>query len=134
MITRSDSYYDIELGPLNSEGCTVSIIRNPAEKDIIHTPEEYDFPDSLYQDHWEKAEAYGVVSDVGQSTAPVRTIAAVTHADMPCRSVAFSSPLELFPQPPIGSHYGIKHLVGHRRPGRITGKIIGLLSTGICFV
>ena len=69
MITRSDSYYDIELGPLNSEGCTVSIIRKSAEKDIVHTPEEYDFPDSLYQDHWENAEAYGVVSDVGQMMA-----------------------------------------------------------------
>ncbi len=69
MITRSDSYYDIELSPLNSEGCTVSIIRKPAEKEIVHTPEEYDFPDSLYQDHWEKAEAYGVVSDVGQMMA-----------------------------------------------------------------
>jgi len=81
MITRSDSYYDIELGPLNSEGCTVSIIRKPAEKDIIHTPEEYDFPDSLYQDHWEKAEAYGVVSDVGQMMACIEVLGYFFHKE-----------------------------------------------------
>ena len=69
LTTRSDSYYDFELSPLNCEGCTVSIVRKPAEKEIVHTPEEYDFPDSLYQDHWEGAEAYGVVSDAGDLLA-----------------------------------------------------------------
>ena len=66
---RSGSYYDIELSLLTSEGCTVSMIRKPAEKEIVHSPEEYDFPDSLYQDHWEGAEAYGVVSDTGELLA-----------------------------------------------------------------
>ena len=28
-----------------------------------------DYPDSLYQDHWEGAEAYGVVSDSGELLA-----------------------------------------------------------------
>ena len=69
LTTRSDSYYDLELSPLTSEGCTVSIVRKPAEKEIVHSPEEYDFPDSLYQDHWEGAEAYGVVSDTGEMLA-----------------------------------------------------------------
>ena len=46
LTTRSDSYYDLELSPLNYEGCSVSIVRKPAEKEIVHTPEEYDFPDS----------------------------------------------------------------------------------------
>ncbi len=69
LTTRSDSYYDFELSPLKHEGCTVSIVRKPAEKDIVHSPEEYDFPDKLYQDHWEKAEAYGVVSDTGEMLA-----------------------------------------------------------------
>ena len=57
LTTRSDSYCDFELSPLNHEGCTVSLIRRPAEKEIVHSPEEYDFPDSVYQDHWERAEA-----------------------------------------------------------------------------
>lgn len=69
MTVRSGSYYDLELSPLNGEGCTASIIRKTAEKEIVHTPDEYDFPDSLYQDHWEGAEAYGVVSDAGEMLA-----------------------------------------------------------------
>ena len=69
LTTRSDSYYDFEIDPLDSEGCTVRITRKPAEKTIVHTPEEYDFPDSLYQDHWEDAEAYGVVGDDGMLLA-----------------------------------------------------------------
>ena len=69
MITESDSYYDFEISPLNSEGCTISIVRKPSDKEIVHTPEEYDFPDGLYQDHWEGAEAYGVVSETGEMLA-----------------------------------------------------------------
>ena len=69
MTTRSDSYYDFEITPLDGEGCRVSIVRKPAEREIVHLPEEYDYPDSLYQDHWEKAEAYGVVGDRGELLA-----------------------------------------------------------------
>ena len=69
MATRSDSYYDFEISPLGHDGCTISIVRKPAEQDIVHTPEEYDFPDGLYQDHWEKAEAYGVVGAGGEMLA-----------------------------------------------------------------
>lgn len=63
LTTRSDSYYDFEIDPLDKEGCSIKIVRKLADKEIVHTPEEYDFPDSLYQDHWENAQAYGVVSD-----------------------------------------------------------------------
>lgn len=69
MATRNDSYYDFEISPLDHDGCTISIVRKPAEQDIVHTPEEYDFPDGLYQDHWEKAEAYGVVGSGGEMLA-----------------------------------------------------------------
>lgn len=69
MTTRSDSYYDFEITPLDGAGCRVSIVRKPAEREIVHLPEEYDYPDSLYQDHWEKAEAYGVVGDSGELMA-----------------------------------------------------------------
>ena len=69
LITTSDSYYNIEISPLNCDGCTVSIVKKPAKGEIVRTPEEYDFPDSLYQDHWEGAEAYGVVSDSGEMMA-----------------------------------------------------------------
>lgn len=30
---------------------------------MAHTPDEYDFSNSLYQDHWTEADAYGIVGD-----------------------------------------------------------------------
>lgn len=69
LVTRSDSYYDVSITPMDDKGCTVSLVRKKAEQMIVHTPEEYDFPDSLYQDHWEKAEAYGIVSEEGKLLA-----------------------------------------------------------------
>lgn len=69
MVTKSDSFYDFIINPLDSSGCTISLVRKRAEKEIVHTPEEYDFPDSLYQEHWENAEAFGVISDGGELLA-----------------------------------------------------------------
>ena len=69
MVVRSDSYYDVEIRPLDRDGCTVSLVRKEAEKEIVHTPDEYDFPDQLYQDYWEKAEAFGVAGDDGKLLA-----------------------------------------------------------------
>ena len=69
LVTRSDSYYDLEIEPLDQKGCTIKIVKKPSEQEILHTPEEYDFPDSLYQDHWENAEAFGAVSDDGKLLA-----------------------------------------------------------------
>ena len=69
MFTRSNGYYDMEISPLDKEGCKISIIRKVAEKEIVHTPEEYDFPDGLYADHWENAEAFGVVDEQGNLKA-----------------------------------------------------------------
>ena len=65
LVTKSDSFYDLIIEPMDCSGCKISLIRKRAEKEIVHTPEEYDFPDSLYQEHWEKAEAYGIVVIVG---------------------------------------------------------------------
>ena len=69
LVTRSDSYYDFEIDPLDDKGCSIRLIKKKSEKEILHTPEEYDFPDSLYQEHWEKAEAYGVVGENGELKA-----------------------------------------------------------------
>ena len=69
MVLRSGSYYDVEIRPLDRDGCTVSLVRKEAEEEIVHTPDEYDFPDQLYQDFWEKAEAFGVVGDDGKLQA-----------------------------------------------------------------
>lgn len=43
MVTRSDSYYDVEISPMDEKGCAINLVRKAAEKEIIHTPEEYDF-------------------------------------------------------------------------------------------
>ncbi|MBO4389591.1 MAG: GNAT family N-acetyltransferase [Lachnospiraceae bacterium] len=69
MITRSESYYDVEIDPLDHDGCTIRLIRKPAEEEITHAPEEYDFPDGLYQDYWENARAFGVVGEDGKLLA-----------------------------------------------------------------
>ena len=71
LTTRNDSYYDVIISPLDHDGCTVSLVRKKAEKEIVHTPDEYDFPDRLYQEYWENAEAYGVVGDDGKLLACV---------------------------------------------------------------
>ena len=63
LVTGSDSYYDFEIKQLDNDGCKIEFVKRKAESEIVHTPEEYDFPDSLCQDHWEKAEAFGVVGD-----------------------------------------------------------------------
>lgn len=42
LVTRSDSFYDLIMDPLDSSGCKISLIRKKAEKEIVHTPEEYD--------------------------------------------------------------------------------------------
>ena len=69
LITRTDSYYDLVMSPLGRGGCDISLIRKQFDKEVIHTPDDYDFPDALYQDYWEKAEAYGIVGGNGKLKA-----------------------------------------------------------------
>ncbi len=69
MTIRSGSYYDLEMSPLDREGCRISLVRKPAGEEIVHTPGEYDHPDALYMDHWEGAEACGVVGEAGELLA-----------------------------------------------------------------
>ena len=58
----TETYYDVKTTRTDS-GFTVSMNLERFPAPVTHTPEEYDFPDSLYQEHWDNAEAYGVVSD-----------------------------------------------------------------------
>ena len=71
MLIRSDSWYDLDVRPQDRDGWTISIVRKPSDEEIVHRPEEYGFPDSLYQDHWEKAEAFGVLGPAGELLACV---------------------------------------------------------------
>ena len=58
----TEEYYDLETRT-GSDGFQVQMVKKRFEAPVTHTPQEYDFPDSLYQDHWEKAEAFGIVSE-----------------------------------------------------------------------
>ena len=60
----TDAYFDLELTESES-AFSARMVKKQFETPVTHTPEEYDFPDKLYQDHWEKAEAYGMVGEDG---------------------------------------------------------------------
>ncbi len=55
----TSEYYDVSVGKTEG-GFSVTLEKRPADPLITHTSEEYDFPDSLYQPHWQKADAYGI--------------------------------------------------------------------------
>ena len=58
----TEEYFDLEIVE-NTDSFQVQMVKKKFETPVTHTPEEYDFPDSLYQNHWEKAEAFGIVSE-----------------------------------------------------------------------
>lgn len=44
-----------------TDGYRINVNKCKFDTPICHYPEEYDFPDKLYQAHWEKAYAWGIV-------------------------------------------------------------------------
>ena len=58
----TEEYFDLEIVE-NSNQFQVQMVKKKFDTPVTHIPEEYDFPDSLYQNHWEKAEAFGIVSE-----------------------------------------------------------------------
>jgi len=58
----TEEYYDLEI-TAGKDSFQVEMKKKKFETPVTHTPEEYDFPDSLYQDHWEKAEAFGIIRE-----------------------------------------------------------------------
>lgn len=58
----TNEYYDVSIEH-DGGSFKVTLQKKHVDVPIVHTSEEYDFPDSLYQAHWEKAEAFGVVDD-----------------------------------------------------------------------
>ena len=53
-------YYDLETFK-DDQGFHVQMIKKKFDTPVTHSPEEYDFPDKLYQDHWAGAKAWGIV-------------------------------------------------------------------------
>ena len=56
----TEAFYDLELTE-DGDGFEVRMVKKHFDTPVTHSPEEYDFPDRLYQDYWEDAEAYGIV-------------------------------------------------------------------------
>lgn len=57
---KTDKYYDVIVNKID-KGFTIEIEKKDFTEPVIHTPEEYDFSDKLYQDYWENAYAWGVL-------------------------------------------------------------------------
>ena len=45
--------------------CHMDMHKKKFDAPVSHYPEEYDFPDKLYQPHWERACAWGIVDTEG---------------------------------------------------------------------
>lgn len=56
----TDKYYDVILEKEKS-GFSVKIEKKDFDKPMTHSPDEYDFPDKLYEDYFENAFASGIV-------------------------------------------------------------------------
>jgi|LSQX01.1.fsa_nt_gb predicted N-acetyltransferase YhbS len=67
----TDSYYDVSVNK-TEKGYNIGIEKKASSKPIVHTADEYDFPDKLYQDHYENAFAWGVIID-GNLVAAIET-------------------------------------------------------------
>lgn len=56
----TNEYYAVET-ERTADGFSVSFRRREADPPIAHSPEEYDFPDKLYEPWWDGACAWGVI-------------------------------------------------------------------------
>lgn len=60
----TEEFYDVRL-ETEEDGYHISIGKSRFKEPVSHYPEEYDYPDRLYQPHWEKAFAWGIVTEEG---------------------------------------------------------------------
>ena len=58
----TEEYYDVQI-ERDAYGFNVRMQKQRFDTPVTHYPEEYDFPDRLYQPHWEKASAWGIVME-----------------------------------------------------------------------
>ena len=62
-------YYDVAM-LREHDGFSSSIQKRQLESPITHTPQEHDFPDRLFAEHWPQAQAWGIV-EAGQLKAAI---------------------------------------------------------------
>ena len=58
----TEEYYDVNIEK-NVNGFYTDFTKKKFNTSVTHYPEEHDFPDKLYQEHWEKAYAWGIVEE-----------------------------------------------------------------------
>ena len=58
----TEEYFDVIIEK-EKGGYHISFQKRKFDSPVTHYPEEYDFPDKLYQPHWEKACAWGITQN-----------------------------------------------------------------------
>jgi len=67
----TEEFYDISVEEVQ-DGFVVNMRKKRFDAPVTHTPEEYDFPDRLYEEWWQKACAWGVLVE-GKLIAAIET-------------------------------------------------------------
>lgn len=67
----TEAYYDVQIKQQES-GFSISMEKKKFDVPVTHAPEEYDFPDKLYERWWPDACAYGVIKE-GKLVAAIET-------------------------------------------------------------
>lgn len=67
----TEEYYQVDIDR-RCDGFAISVRKTALTQAIRHTPDEYDFPDRLYAEHWPAACAWGILHD-GKLTAAIET-------------------------------------------------------------
>ena len=39
LVTKTDSYYDLEISPFENDGCNIRLVKKNFEKTVVHSPE-----------------------------------------------------------------------------------------------
>lgn len=63
----TEKYFDVKIEK-TGEHFRADFVKTKLTEPISHYPEEYDFPDKLYQDHWDKAYAWGITEENNGNT------------------------------------------------------------------
>lgn len=67
----TEEYFDVEVEKKET-GFAVAFEKKRFASPVTHTPEEYDFPDRLYEEYWPDACAWGIIED-GRLVAAIET-------------------------------------------------------------
>ena len=67
----TNTYYDVTVDRTDSGFSVSMVLTDCSDHPITHTPDEYDFPDKLYEDYRPDSRAYGMIDDDGNLIAAI---------------------------------------------------------------